>query len=253
MKRYFFVTFITFCFLSACKSSPDKIQEVDFQVININKDISEEESINQFIAPYRQRVEEEMKTVLAYNPTDLIKQKNVLSASIGNFMADACYEIADPIFFNRTGQHIDFVLLNWGGIRSDLPKGNITVRSAYELMPFENKLMILEMKGLFLADFAKYMAENKKPHPISKQILIAINENSQIQDFSIHGEQINPQKTYYIATSDYLMNGGDGMTFLQNAQKTHETDYLIRNILIDYFKKIDTLHASKDKRFSVIK
>ncbi|MDO5608057.1 MAG: 5'-nucleotidase [Capnocytophaga sp.] len=229
------------------------MQSIEGKQVNINNKLHDDTAIDAYIAPYRAHVEEEMSAVLAYNPVALTKEKEVLNAGIGNFMADASYEMADAIFFSRTGQHIDFVLLNWGGIRSDLSAGDITTRSAYELMPFENKLVVLGLKGEKLLDFARYMAKGKKPHPLSKQIELTIDADSNIHDFTLHGKKIDPEATYYVATSDYLMNGGDGMTFFQNAESTYELDYLIRNILIDYFQKIDTLHARKDKRFSMMK
>ena len=56
-----------------------------------------------------------------------------------------------------------------------------------------------------------------------------------------------------MATNDYLYNGGDRMTFFQPNEGLHVLDYKIRNVLIDYFKKQDTLNPKRDRRFIQLK
>ncbi|WKX75411.1 hypothetical protein [Zobellia laminariae] len=60
---------------------------------------------------------------------------------------------------------------------------------------------------------------------------------------------LEEDKTYYVATSNYLVNGGDSMVFFEDAVNITNTDYLIRNAMIDYFKKTDTLKPVIDNRF----
>jgi len=60
---------------------------------------------------------------------------------------------------------------------------------------------------------------------------------------------LNPERTYNVATSDYLVSGGDNMGFFKNNTSVTNTDYLIRNAMIDYFKKVDTLAPKVDNRF----
>ena len=168
---------------------------------------------------------------------------------ISNFFADAIYETIAPYYKKRTGQTIDFVLLNFGGIRSDLPKGDITMGSAYNLMPFENEMVVLTMSGEKVQELADYLIKHRLPHPLSKQVQLQITHDGKITHFTIHGKPFNPKATYLVATSDYLMYGGDAMYFFSNPLKADMLDYKVRNVLIDYFTKIDTLHAKQDNRF----
>ncbi|MDO4229312.1 MAG: 5'-nucleotidase [Capnocytophaga sp.] len=251
-RKYFFVVFITICLFISCKPTVNNlisIQGKNFEITNENKQVAE---IDSFILPYRKHVQQEMASVLAYNPIDLVKQTDAMNAPIGNFIAEATFEIANPIFFKKTGENIDFVLLNWGGIRSDLPKGDVTMGSVYSLMPFENKLVIVKIKGEKINEMAEYLIKAKKPHPLSKQVQLHITPTSKVKYFTINGKLINSNRTYWVATSDYLMNGGDGMMFFQNPIDSFEMDYLLRNILIDYFKKIGTVQAEKDNRFILV-
>jgi hypothetical protein len=56
---------------------------------------------------------------------------------------------------------------------------------------------------------------------------------------------------YYVVTSDYLANGGDNMNFFKKGVTNYPIEYKLRNILIDYFKEVDTIPLVKDKRISV--
>lgn len=248
-RKDFFVIIITLCLFISCKSPELVRSSTEVKSVSVTENYTQRADIEQFIKPYRVHIEKEMSQVLAYNPEVLVKSDKKLNAPIGNFMADASYEMVSDLFFKREGKTIDFVLLNWGGIRSDLPKGDITVGSAYRLMPFENKIVVIEMMGDKVLELAHYLARAKKPHPISKTVDLQIDRNGKIHQFCINGVPVEASKKYFVATSDYLMNGGDGMIFFKNPVKIYEIDYLIRNVLIDYFKKIDTLQATHDNRF----
>ena len=121
--------------------------------------------------------------------------------------------------------------------------------SAYNLMPFENEMVVLTMSGEKVQELADYLIKHRLPHPLSKQVQLQITHDGKITHFTIHGKPFNPKATYLVATSDYLMYGGDAMYFFSNPLKTDMLHYKVRNVLIDYFTKIDTLHAKQDNRF----
>jgi 5'-nucleotidase domain protein len=251
-KLKLFLYFIVLIVLSACATSMSQVLTlIKAKNIPIDENSPQEATIENFIAPYRQHVDNEMNKVLAQNAQDLVKDRNnpPLNAPITNFFADAVYETVAPYYKQRTGQTIDFVLLNFGGIRSDLPKGDITMGSAYNLMPFENEMVVLTMSGEKVQELADYLIKHRLPHPLSKQVQLQITHDGKITHFTIHGKPFNPKATYLVATSDYLMYGGDAMYFFSNPLKTDMLDYKVRNVLIDYFTKIDTLHAKQDNRF----
>lgn len=250
---HFFVLIVTICLIFSCKSSVRKLVSIEGKNIEVSPEMNEVADIDVFISPYRKHVQQEMALVLAQNPVLLQKDGDQANTALGNLFAEASFEIVNPIFLKKTGKQIDFVLLNSGGIRSDLLAGDVTVGTAYNLMPFENKLVVLEMKGNKINELADYLAKAKKPHPLSHQVELQITENAEIKKFLLHNQPINPEATYFVATSDYLMNGGDGMFFFQNPVQIHETDYLIRNILIDYFKKIKVVQTKQDNRFIILK
>ncbi len=251
--KHFFVLIISICLIISCKSTTKELISIEGKNIEVMPEMGVVSEIEEFVAPYRKHIQQEMAVVLTHNPTTLVKDGDQTNTAIGNLFADASFDIVNPIFSKKTGKNIDFVLLNWGGIRSDLLAGDVTLGTAYNLMPFENKLVILEIKGNKLEELTEYLIRAKKPHPLSRHVELQITDNDKVRKFTINNQPVNPEKTYMVATSDFLMNGGDGMLFFQNPIQVYETDYLIRNILIDYFKKIDIVQAKQDNRFILVK
>ncbi|MBS3739329.1 MAG: 5'-nucleotidase C-terminal domain-containing protein, partial [Psychroflexus sp.] len=78
---------------------------------------------------------------------------------------------------------------------------------------------------------------------------LQLKSNGELGDFKINDKPLNKNKTYFIATSDYLLQGGDNMNFFKEAKSVYEIDYKLRNLFIDYFKKYDTITAISDQRF----
>jgi 2',3'-cyclic-nucleotide 2'-phosphodiesterase (5'-nucleotidase family) len=225
------------------------VTKVEGKRIEINPEIPADSAIEAFIKPYHDHLNKDLDSIISYAPMTYAKTDGELNTAIGNLMADAVYSQCNPLFKKRTGKDIDFVLLNYGGIRSVIPQGNITTRTAYEIMPFENAVVVTELKGAQIQDLLRYLSIAKRAHPISQQLQITLNERYEVISATLNGSAIAPDKSYFVATNDYLFNGGDKMSFFQQNEGVYPLNYKVRNVLIDYFKKIDTLKSKKDNRF----
>ena len=189
-----------------------------------------------------------MNTPISYSPETYKKNDGELNSTLSNMFADATYEMSNPVFNKMSGKNIDIVLLNNGGIRSIISKGNISEKTAFELMPFENSIVVLELSGLSIIKMIDYLRKVKLQHPISG-LQITLNNDYSVNEVKINGVSIENEKKYYVATTDYLLEGGDKMYFLAETTKTTDINYKMRDILIDYFKKYDTLKLKSDNRF----
>ena len=235
----------------SCKA-PSNVFKIEGKNININDSLQTKASINDFIKPYRENINKDLDSILAYSVDTYSKADGYLNTAIGNFMADVIYEEADPVFFKRTGEHIDFVLMNHGGIRSIMSKGPITKRTAFELMPFENSIVVSKLPGSQVKEMLDYLSKSKRAHPISK-LKIVLDNDSNVVESSIKNNPIDFNKTYNIATNDYLITGGDGMDFFKGSEEVIVLNYKIRNAIIDYFMKTDTISPVADDRFIQLK
>ncbi|NNE31366.1 MAG: 5'-nucleotidase C-terminal domain-containing protein [Winogradskyella sp.] len=225
------------------------LSKVEGKRIEINDSITTNAKIEAFIKPYREHVNNNLDSVISYSVDTYSKNDGELNTAIGNLMADAVYNESNPVFNKRTGKNIDFVILNHGGIRSIISKGDVTSRTAYEVMPFENSVVVVELKGKQVNKLVDYLAAAKRAHPVSSQLQLTLDKNDTVKYASVNNTPINEEGTYFIATNDYLYNGGDRMTFFHPNDSLYVLDYKIRNILIDYFKKKDTLNPKRDNRF----
>ncbi|WP_332243942.1 5'-nucleotidase [Flavivirga spongiicola] len=235
-----------------CKHPKLELTKIEGKQIQITDTLPVDSKIESYIKPYRDHIQKDLDSILAYSANTFSKSDGKLNTAIGNFMADAIYSEANPIFKKRTGKNIDMVLLNYGGIRSVLSKGNVTKRTAYQLMPFENSIVVVALKSNQVDRLVNYLIKKKRAHPISKLKLV-INENDEIVEAKIKDKDIKSNKIYYVATNDYLYNGGDSMTFFKTNDSLYVLNYKIRNALIDNFRKVDTINPVIDDRFIQIK
>ena len=245
-----FVLFLTLQTLVSCGPKKFHNTEIDGKKIPVSLEYSGDATIENFIAPYRTHINNDLDSILAWAPVTFDKSKGKWQTNIGNLMANVTYATADSIFYKRDKKHVDICLLNHGGIRATIPQGYVTTRTAFDIMPFENSLLVLGLKGQQLYEIAAYIATERKPHPLAGMEITMDKENS-VKKVTVHNQAIEQNKVYYIATSDYLANGGDNMNFFKKATATYDMNYKLRDVFIDYFKKVDTLPVSKTDRIFI--
>ena len=211
--------------LIACGS---RETSVEYHAIAMNDSIMSESSAEAMIEPYRDSMELTMNTVLVQNKEELTR--GIPESSSGNLIADlllerAQIEMADSLL-------PDFCLINIGGLRVNLPQGEITVRKVFELMPFENELDIVKLSPDKMREMLNYLRE-KGGQPISGMELKITSDG---YDCSINEETLNQSRSYYVVTSDYLAEGGDSMDFFKNPEARIKTGIKIRDAIMDHFR-----------------
>ena len=250
--RVFYLSILSFCFVIVACETESNQQKYGYN-IEINQQVLSDSSIVKYYQPFKKNLEESlMNTPISYSPETYKKNDGELNSTLSNMFADATYEMSNPVFNKMSGENIDIVLLNNGGIRSIISKGNISEKTAFELMPFENSIVVLELSGLSIIKMIDYLRKVKLQHPISG-LQITLNNDYSVNEVKINGVSIENEKKYYVATTDYLLEGGDKMYFLAETTKTTDINYKMRDILIDYFKKYDTIKLKSDNRFIRIK
>ncbi|SFA89180.1 5'-nucleotidase, C-terminal domain [Flavobacterium swingsii] len=247
-----FVLILTLIVFGSNCSAQLVISKIEAKQININEKSYSLAEYNAYISPYRTHIDNELNTILAVCPETLDKSKGQWQSNIGDFLADATLEKTSPFFKKRENLDIDICILNHGGIRAILPQGDVTTRTAFEIMPFENTTVVVALIGEQIAEFVDYFIKEKKPHPISG-ITFTINTENKAADIMVGQKPLDLTKTYYVVTSDYLSNGGDNMNFFKKNTKTYDLEYKLRNILIDYFKDVDTIPITKKIKVTQIK
>ncbi|MFN7312689.1 MAG: 5'-nucleotidase C-terminal domain-containing protein [Bacteroidota bacterium] len=192
------------------------------------------------ILPYKQKLDAQMNEVIGLAEQEL--KKELPDGSLGNFVADACLTHAQKLYSNT----IDFCVLNNGGIRiPSIAQGNITVGRMYELMPFDNNLEVVILNGADCELLFNWIAKWKGA-PVSG-LSIELTVEGSWKNAMINGVPFNKDKTYTIATTDFIANGGDGAVMFKNGART-AINYKLRDALIEYVKNRETIKANNNGR-----
>lgn len=233
--------------ITSCKKTEHQLTKITAKNIVIDSAMVPSSEIDSIVAPFKKQLNAEMQQVFCYAPKKLDKNNGDRQSSLGNLMADMPYEIANPIFKEKTGQPIDFALFNHGGIRAIVPAGDVTKERAFKLMPFENELVVTTLTGDKMLELLDYFIKSKRAHPLSKEVSLTIYSDESYS-FKINGKEFDSKATYNVLTSDYLQHGGSGMNFFKAPKKLTKLDLKLRDAILDYFKKVDTLKATIDNR-----
>ncbi len=247
MKVNAYIQPILFAFIFSilsCSSSYQS-QSLAYKNYRVTPQAKEDPSLQEVLKPYSDSVNKSMNDIVGVAEKSL--DKKTLESTLGNFMVDAFFIMAKE----KYNVPVDGAVLNYGGIRlTQLPPGNITRGKVFELMPFDNLLILQKLKGDVLQQFLDLTAA-KGGWPIAG-ITMQIKDGKAV-NIMVGGKALDLQATYTIANSDFLANGGDNADMLRPiAQITN--GYLMRDAIFDYIRLLKSqgknINASEEKRVS---
>ncbi|MEY3059893.1 MAG: hypothetical protein RL000_1245 [Bacteroidota bacterium] len=237
MKHFFFFAFLVVG-LGACHSS-QVVTGIGFKDYAVTKELKSDSTVLLMLKNYRDSVDKNMDEVFAVSQDELLKE--LPNSTLGNFLADA-YLWAATKHINRP---VDVAFMNHGGIRINrIAAGKVTRRTIFEVMPFDNALVIIEIKGSLLKTYLDFLAADGGGGGVS-------GLSYQIQDKKavnvlVGGLSLDPNKSYIMANSDYAVDGGGGFTGFKTLLQ-NRTNYLQRDAIIDYCK----MHKAAGKNLVV--
>ncbi len=230
------LTLAFFCItLASCKVThlaniEPSLHRIDESIDNGNV------AINEMIAPYKSQLDEEMNQVIGTIGMELIKTKP--ESTLGNWLADLLQEEVSKV----VQQKVDFTIQNYGGIRiPSIPPGPINRGKVFELMPFDNLAVVVELDANHTRKFIHLMAEDGG-WPISKELSYTI-ENGKAKKIRIDGQPVEDGRIYRVGMPDYIANGGGNADFLKDKNRI-QTPYLIRDLIIKHIQD----HASTPQK-----
>lgn len=149
---------------------------------------------------------------------------------LSNFAADVIREEAEVLFNTK----VDLAMTNFGGIRTSLPKGAVRVYDIYSIFPFDNTIVVFDIKGSDLMLLFKQLA--RRMEALSNVKIVVMDRK--VKSVEIGGEPLDPEKTYKFATINFLMEGGDGVQLKNYATNLQESKIFLRDAIIDYIRKM---------------
>lgn len=229
-------------FILSCKTNYYNVKRISITkyAMDTSNRVADPELLN-LIMPYHDELDAEMGKILSYN--DTLMEKSFPEGSLGNFYCDVMIEKAAQ-YCNTTA---DLAIVNGGGLRVPyINRGPVTKGKVFELAPFENELVVLDIKGKLLQQLIE-QGVAKGGWPVSHGTLIHIDTIQHITKSWINGLPLDSSKQYKVVTNDYLANGGDLCDFLRE-EKRINSGKIIRDLFIEYLMEHDTIHFIKEGR-----
>ncbi len=233
------LVFIYALFILTSCDTATRISSIENKSQKVQKtQIQSQTELDSFLLPYRAQLEKTMHDTLAHSPQQLTKKK--IESTLGNWVADGMLWFANE----KLNEKADLAICNYGGLRTkSLPAGAILLKHIFELMPFENELVLIEIDSTDFKSILERIGE-KEGWPVSSGFHLSLSKENKILYWNINGTR---KANYKIIVSDYIATGGDGMSIL--TQKPHKNmNTLIRDALILYAKHQKNLHAQLEGR-----
>lgn len=233
----------------SCASAP-VFREARSEYIPVSAE-AENTKLEKAIRPYRQSTDKLLTEEVIYCEKPL--QKSLPESELSNMVADAVFWSA-----LRWAEELprrpkpQFCLLNYGGIRAALPPGMLTVKNLYEIMPFENEMVLVRLNGQYLRELFEYVARKGGAPVAGVRVVIS---GGKLESVEIGDMPLDFDSEKWLVTSDFLAWGGDGMTFLTQPLELIETGIKIRDAIGRYLSDLKsrglTLNPEKDGRITV--
>ena len=210
--------------------------KVSADQVSISSDYERLNSADSIISPYRANLNEEMLEVIGFAPKDFERGKP--NGALNNWSTD--------VILNSQISKLDkstpvFCILNFGGLRNPISKGDVTLADVFKLMPFDNEIVIAELPISSISKIEAYQ-KIRGGEPIAGAKLL----NGKFE----FDNPIKGATTMLVITSDYLFNGGDHMDFFQDNIGVQYAGELMRDVMIDAVKSQKTLIWSDEKRIN---
>ena len=244
MSRKFIVILFGLLLFVSCHKQPVQISSVTTEMIPVDASADAIQDTNYLaqLAPYKAHLANEMSVQIGYTPERMWVGEP--ECPMLNWASDALWEAAKQVYPGT----VDIAIVNMGCMRCEWPAGPITRESVYELMPFDNRLVVLTLKGediLALCEsFARYGGQGVAG------IRVTIIDG-QVADVQVGGKALKMKATYKVATSDYLAGGTDHMEALTRYTDYWNSDLLIRNLYLESVRQHDTIRAYVDGRMTI--
>ncbi len=193
------------------------------------------------VAAYRPAVDSVMAPILGESLVGMSAARP--ESLLSNWAADVMAEFST--FDN--GEKADMGLVNVGGLRNNMPKGTVRRGDIILISPFDNKLCVAYLKGsdllALMQDIAAVRGEG-----VSHEVRMTITNDGKLKDVTLSGKPIDPERTYRVATLDYLAEGNDKLYSLKKSIKVNVSNLYTRDCMMQSIAKHKKITSALEGR-----
>lgn len=245
-----------------------------FNQIILSSDVPEVEAVNEIIAGYQADLDAQMEEVIGQCASDIAWSSPLVrtqESPLGNLAADALRDYCDA----------DIAIQNGGGIRAGLTAGDVTVGDIFAMLPFDNKVTLVEVTGQTVWDALEngvsgypdtygqfpqvsgihYTFDGSKP---AGERIVSVT----LPD----GTPLDMDGWYTLACNDFMCGGGDGYTMfnvlnpedggdgngemavqeLPGCKLVYRTNDYYRTVVSEYIKEQGTIAPALEDRITIL-
>lgn len=240
------------CFIPATEQSQHPTKYTASTNLSVLDTLTDDSVTSALIGPYKQKMLAEMTEYIA--TIDSPFSNAFFVGNLGRLAADYMLLSANDISQREYGIPCHFAISNNGGFRTGFYPGPVTMQQLYEVMPFENELVLVQLPGIYVDSLFQYIAQLQgtpasgfqliyskgSTRKENKYLSVKLNANAvtSIQDLlnPMYTQPLDTRRDYLIAVNSYMAVGGDGFTMLKHATKTLYTGINLRNVLATQLK-----------------
>jgi 5'-nucleotidase/UDP-sugar diphosphatase len=221
-----------------------KLTSIDAELIPVTSVVAEDPEVARIVGKYWKSMESTVTDVVAYASGRFSRDSSLRTGEspLGNMLTDAI----------RVGTGADFALQNAGGIRSGFGPGPVTVWDVYCALPFDNKIVELELKGdqvkELVADIARRVGRGCFCQVSGISFEVVDKRPSAIK---VGDDPLDDNKTYTVAVADYLAEGGCQFEALTDGKVLSKSSKFQRDYTVDYLRDLKILHPKREGRISI--
>ena len=217
--------------LSSCFNSQRYQPYYSWSDLEIDSTIQRSAAIEEIISPYRMRLDSIMDEVIGHATHDLTAAAEYES-TLGTFVTKLLLKQSTAAY----NTEVDVALMNHrGGLRAPINQGAITLGDIFEVMPFENEMVLIDLTGEQLLSVIDLVANG------GRSMIWPVNYTATPdgpKDISLNGSAIVPTKNYVLTVSDYMANGGSGFHILSNLPRHDTKGVYLRDMIITEVREL---------------
>lgn len=217
----------------------DELMGVDTKLLPVgtmNETIKSNPQVARMIEDYKQQVGKELDVVIGQAAKEYPHDRYTNVSELGEWISEAM----------RQEVKAQIGIINGGGVRIPIEKGNITIGTMYDLMPFDNTVVTMEMKGSDIKKLFEHGIANKEVGWIQYSGVTVYYNPGKPYEQKVNsirladGSPLSMNEYYSVATNDFMAENGDNYDF-SNAININDTNIPIRDVLTDHIKKTGKL------------
>ncbi len=210
----------------------------------VQDDIAADSAIDALVAPFRAELVARTSAVIGNATGEFAKADP--EGTLDNLVADAMLWSANAVH----NEVIVVAMGNDGGLRAPINEGPITIAEIFELMPFENRVAVLQFSGFQIDSLSQQIARTGG-EPVAGLTLTIAGSPAVARDIRIAGQPLDPNALYRVAVADYLANGGGFWPQLWTPLDREDLDLLIRDGIERYIREMGTITPKLDGRIRI--